>query len=409
MSRLFTKFILLFVTILFFITGQALAKDLRIGVLSVRGPDDAVKYWQQVADHLNADIPDQHFVVVPHTYKTMEQAVADRKLEFVVANPAEYIEFEVKYGASRIATQINHVGLRESSSFGTVIFAKANRTDITKLSDLRGKSFAAASKTAFASWVVARDELKRFGISSDDLASLRFTSSSSNDVVLAVKSGEVDAGAVRTFVLEQMAQEGRIALTDFRIINQKHVEGFPFLLSSELYPEFAFARLEHTDSLLANKVAASLMLMPHNILNNQYPNIIGWAVPDSYEKVRKLLQEWKLPPYEDYGKVTLREAIWQHRFIVSLSLLSLMALFLIISISLNIKQRSMKYKGLKEAKQKLEENNELVKEQRDLLTHQKEELEVALAQVKLLEGIIPICPYCKKTRNDQNRWHQLEQ
>lgn len=35
-------------------------------------------------------------------------------------------------------------------------------------------------------------------------------------------------------------------------------------------------------------------------------------------------------------------------------------------------------------------------------------LEVALAKVKQLEGIIPICMYCKKIRDDQESWHQLE-
>jgi response regulator RpfG family c-di-GMP phosphodiesterase len=36
------------------------------------------------------------------------------------------------------------------------------------------------------------------------------------------------------------------------------------------------------------------------------------------------------------------------------------------------------------------------------------ELEKALSQVKLLEGIIPICMYCKKIRDDQESWHQIE-
>jgi hypothetical protein len=37
------------------------------------------------------------------------------------------------------------------------------------------------------------------------------------------------------------------------------------------------------------------------------------------------------------------------------------------------------------------------------------ELEAALAKVKLLEGIIPICSYCKKIRKDDTMWQQLEQ
>ena len=54
-----------------------------------------------------------------------------------------------------------------------------------------------------------------------------------------------------------------------------------------------------------------------------YPNPIGWSVPDNYDNVRKLLQEWRLPPYEEYGNVTLREAIRQHWLANSLAFLSL--------------------------------------------------------------------------------------
>ena len=49
----------------------------------------------------------------------------------------------------------------------------------------------------------------------------------------------------------------------------------------------------------------------------------------------------------------------------------------------------------------LKRRNDLVREQRDLL-------ESVLARIKQLEGIIPICAYCKKIRDDQQIWHQLE-
>jgi len=36
------------------------------------------------------------------------------------------------------------------------------------------------------------------------------------------------------------------------------------------------------------------------------------------------------------------------------------------------------------------------------------ELEQALEQVRTLEGILPICSYCKKIRDDRNYWRQVE-
>jgi HAMP domain-containing protein len=46
--------------------------------------------------------------------------------------------------------------------------------------------------------------------------------------------------------------------------------------------------------------------------------------------------------------------------------------------------------------------------QRDLLKQQTIELEKSLEQIKVLSGIIPICAWCKKIRNDSGYWDQLE-
>jgi hypothetical protein len=42
------------------------------------------------------------------------------------------------------------------------------------------------------------------------------------------------------------------------------------------------------------------------------------------------------------------------------------------------------------------------------LARRVKELQEALDQIETLEGILPICMYCKKIRNDQNYWQQVE-
>lgn len=51
---------------------------------------------------------------------------------------------------------------------------------------------------------------------------------------------------------------------------------------------------------------------------------------------------------------------------------------------------------------------ERVVELQTALAARVEELEDALAQVKTLQGIIPICVHCHKIRDDQNYWQRLE-
>jgi DNA-binding response OmpR family regulator len=47
-------------------------------------------------------------------------------------------------------------------------------------------------------------------------------------------------------------------------------------------------------------------------------------------------------------------------------------------------------------------------ELRQALAHRVKELEEALARVNVLQGLLPICAYCKKIRDDKNYWHQVE-
>ena len=49
-----------------------------------------------------------------------------------------------------------------------------------------------------------------------------------------------------------------------------------------------------------------------------------------------------------------------------------------------------------------------VLELQDALAERVRSLEVALGNVKLLQGLLPICSYCKSIRNDQNYWQQVE-
>jgi response regulator RpfG family c-di-GMP phosphodiesterase len=57
----------------------------------------------------------------------------------------------------------------------------------------------------------------------------------------------------------------------------------------------------------------------------------------------------------------------------------------------------------------LKHRNELLREQRAILEKRTQDLENALLRIKHLEGLIPICMYCKKIRNDQQSWQVLEE
>ncbi len=60
-----------------------------------------------------------------------------------------------------------------------------------------------------------------------------------------------------------------------------------------------------------------------------------------------------------------------------------------------------------ELRARLEVGRRIVELQLSLAGRVKQ-LEDALARVKQLQGLLPICSYCKKIRNDSNYWQQVE-
>jgi len=49
-----------------------------------------------------------------------------------------------------------------------------------------------------------------------------------------------------------------------------------------------------------------------------------------------------------------------------------------------------------------------VLELQQALASRVKELEIALFNIKRLQGLLPICSYCKKIRNDENYWEDVE-
>lgn len=63
----------------------------------------------------------------------------------------------------------------------------------------------------------------------------------------------------------------------------------------------------------------------------------------------------------------------------------------------DIEQLTLNIRRAVEKRQSIEDRERLILE-----------LTAALAKVKQLEGVIPICSYCKKIRDDKESWQQLE-
>ena len=285
----------------------------RVGVLAKRGIARCWPRWRPTIAYLQRWVRGYRFRLVPLLFEQVHEAVRDRRVDFLVANPSLYVELEAIYGISRLATLKNRRHEGDFTVFGGVIFTRAERRDLSRIEDLRGERFMAVSPRSFGGWLAARREIQRVGLSPGDFASLSF-GGSHDAVVYAVRDGRVDAGTVRTDSLERLAYEKRIRLEDFRVLPKPGGPSklMPFLHSTVAYPEWPFARLAHTDRQLAEKVVLALLQMSADSPAAIASGVAGWTVPLDYQPVDTCLRELRVGIYKDFGRVSLRTVLVQY-------------------------------------------------------------------------------------------------
>lgn len=288
-------------------------QEVRIAVLAFRGEEETLRQWQPTANYLSSRIPGYAFRIVPLSLSAMAAAVGEARVDFVFTNPGNYVEHEARYGVTRIATYKPSRDKSGSNKFGAVIFTRNADNGIHEMRDLKGKRFMAVNEHAFGGFQLAWYEMKAQGIDPfADLAQLTFVGFPHDRIIDAVLSGEADAGICRTGVLENLAQQGRIDLADVRVINARQVPGFPDLLSTRLYPEWPFARLNHTSDDLAQKVVIALLSMPEDDPAAVEGGYAGWTVPLDYQPVHDLFKELRVSPYDAPVEITLSDLLRQY-------------------------------------------------------------------------------------------------
>jgi PAS domain S-box-containing protein len=296
--------------------SSASESNYKIGVLVKRGYECCLQKWGPTAAYLNASLPEYHFQIIPLAFEEVKPAVENGDVDFILVNPYLYVELEIMHAANRIATLINKQSGKEHSTFGGVIFYKSDRSDIQSFQDLVGKSFMAVNELSLGGWLTSWRELKAKGIDPHrDFSKLTF-GGTHDMVVYAVKDGIADAGTVRTDTLERMALEGKINLSDFKVIHGDRVEDNhpPFLHSTRFYPEWPFASLRHVPESVSLITALALFTMPRDSEAAKAAKSAGWTTPLSYQPVHDCLKDLRVGPYKNW-EITFVEVILQHWYL----------------------------------------------------------------------------------------------
>lgn len=357
---------------------------LKVAVLANEGEQLAIEQWQPTMEYLTQAIPGYRFELVPAGFEEIKGVAAQDEADLYIVNPGMYIEFEADHHVSRIATLKNLRLGKPYTQFGSVIFTKADRSDINELQDLKNTKFMAVAPDAFGGWQMTEGVLLDAGIKNPEkFFDLSFADGTHEKVIKAVASGEVDAGTVRTDAIERAVQRGEAKLEDFKVLNeQEQTEEFPFVHSTPLYPEWAFASSQKNSLELKELLAKALLDMSQDSPAAQASKSAGWTVPLNYQPVNELFIDLGLPPYDGIKQLTLEDLIINYLWLW-LSILGVifgLAGYAFYSQRQSIVQEKQNRESLNELNKSLEQSAAEQKKQR-------EELENAV--VSLMEALEP--------------------
>ncbi len=267
------------------------AADLKMAVLGIRGAIDAQK-WVLLAEQLTAKTG-KTIEVVAYTPSTIDDAIGNGEADFALLSPVGAVVLIEKFNAKPLAT-LKKDG---TSLFAGVIFAKKGN-GITKVADLKGKKVKAYSlRTGAGGYAFQTYHLMQQGIDPHkDFAEFQ-NSKKMDEIVLAVKVGLVDAGFIRSGVLESMAKEEKIKLDEFVIIDERHDE-LKLIHSTQLYPEWFLMAGAKTDMGLVKKVQDAALKVKASDAAAKAAEIDGFIETQNLDNLRKVLKTLKVPPYE---------------------------------------------------------------------------------------------------------------
>lgn len=331
---------------LWMLSGVVRAQSWNIGVLAMRGEVSTRLHWQPLETLLNQQIPSEQFHIQPLDLRQMQEAVNRGTVQFVVTNPAQFVQLNSRAALRWLASlRSTRGGKATSNVIGSAILVRRD-SGITSAHDLIGKTVGAIDAQAFGGYLLGYKALSDAGLRPERDLRLTFTGFPADALLYLLREKAVQAVIVPVCLLEKMDEEGLIRKTDFMTV-LNHPTSIPCLTSTPLYPDWSFAALPAVSDELADRVTRALFNAPQNAA-------FRWGAPASTREVEALLRDVRQHPQQRQLWLDVKSWLIQHRLAMGGAVLVLLLLTLnYIWVMLLVRRRG----------RQLERNNVLLRKQ----------------------------------------------
>jgi phosphate/phosphite/phosphonate ABC transporter binding protein len=310
------KIVLLIIVLLVSHVNFALAeqelKPLHFGVLSYRPKEITVAQWLPLVKELEKNLAGYRVELTALDYSELDKATKDGQIDLILTNPEHYILLKNKIGINAVATIIALENGHPLTTFAGVIFIRADRTDIQTLDDLNGKKIASPGEQSLGGYLMQRWELEKNNVTANYI----FTGMPHDKVIEEVLSGKVDAGFVRSGILEKLEQTGKIVLGEnptIRVLSAHLItEQMPVLHSTDHYPEWAFAVSKNISQDMARRISLLLLNIKPDSDIAKAAGIAGFNSPADYTSVEVLMLRLRTHPNE-LKYFNFSDVLWRYK------------------------------------------------------------------------------------------------
>lgn len=224
-------------------------KVLRVSAIPDENPQELLRIYEPFTAYLTHQlgIPVKFVPVVD--YAATVVGLAAKKLDLVWYGGFTSVQAVRLTGGN--ATRL--VMRKEDAKFKSVFITRPD-TGITKLSDLKGKTFSFGSVSSTSGHLMPRYFLLKSGINPDrDFAQKPAFSGAHDATALWVEGGKVDAGALNSLVWEKLVQNRKVDTNKVRVF-----------WSTPPYVDYVWTARSELDRDLRDRIVSSFLKLKYD-------------------------------------------------------------------------------------------------------------------------------------------------
>lgn len=361
---------ILIIAILLF-SNQVNAQTYYLGVLAPQGEVAAQQRWQPWLSGLNKKLKNDTVVLVPLALENWQQQIDAQQFALVLGPQVQFIKMDtmgwrwlatlqanpqtVKANEFKISDvkqadfktdeqyklykQLeNELALSKQDKankslsqpsameqIGSALWVKAD-SDIQQLRDLQQRKIVAVDPNAFGGYLLIAHLLQQNGVLPSDYET-QFVGYPIELTLSALASGAVDAAIAPLCLMEEMAGQGKIEQSQYRLINPVTTDS-NCQSSTKIYPNWTLAATSQAPAELTEQINQYLFTGGQSSDDRSIDNVadLRWLAPESSMDAERVLHQMNQHPAQRQLGVYVLDWIKSHRVWVGL-------IFFIIVIS----------------------------------------------------------------------------